>query len=120
VLQSILPWELTSRIEELAPEHFTLPSGSRQRLRYASDRVILSARIQQLFGLSNTPLIAGEPVEIELLSPARRPIQITRDLRSFWENTYAEVRKELRGRYTKHYWPENPLSARATDGIRPK
>jgi ATP-dependent helicase HrpB len=119
VLQSLIPWDQFRRLDELAPENFELPSGSRQKLRYEGGKAILSARIQQLFGLRSTPLVAGRRMEIELLSPARRPVQITADLEGFWNTTYQEVRRELRGRYPKHYWPEDPFSARATDGTRP-
>jgi ATP-dependent helicase HrpB len=114
-LSSLLPWELRSRADELAPERITLPSGSTRRLRYEEERCILSARIQQLFGLSETPRVAGTEVELELLSPAERPVQHTRDIASFWRHTYPEVRRELRGRYPKHYWPEDPLRATPTD-----
>ena len=119
-LRSLLPWKLQHTLDELAPEQLSLPSGSRRRLRYEGGRCILSARIQQLFGLTDTPKVAGETVEIELLSPAGRAVQVTRDLRSFWEHTYPEVRRELRGRYPKHPWPEDPLTAAATDRAQPK
>jgi len=119
-LRSLLPWELQHKIDQLAPEQVTLPSGTPRRLRYEGGRCILAARIQQLFGLPETPRVAGEPVEIELLSPAGRPVQVTRDLHSFWRQTYPQVRKELRGRYPKHFWPEDPLSAEPTDRSKPK
>ncbi len=120
VLRSLLPWNLAASVDRLAPKYFTLPSGSRRQLEYRDGKVVLSARIQQLFGMENSPMVAGQPLEIELLSPARRPVQITGDLESFWSTTYAEVRKELRGRYPKHYWPEDPRTAEATDGTRPR
>lgn len=119
-LRSMIPWDLQHRFDDLAPEQIKLPSGSHRRLRYEGGRCILSARIQQLFGMTDTPRVAGLAVEIELLSPAQRPMQVTRDLNSFWQHTYPEVRKELRGRYPKHYWPEDPLKAEATDRIRPQ
>ncbi|MDZ7794839.1 MAG: ATP-dependent helicase HrpB [Spirochaetia bacterium] len=119
-LRSLLPWQLQRKIDQLAPEQLTLPSGTSRRLRYEGGRCILAARIQQLFGLPVTPRVAGVPVEIELLSPAGRPVQVTRDLHSFWRQTYPEVRKELRGRYPKHYWPEDPLSAEPTDRSKPR
>ncbi|GAB6090611.1 ATP-dependent helicase HrpB [Spirochaeta dissipatitropha] len=124
VLMSLLPYDIQRRLDDLAPESLRLPSGSMQKLRYAAGSCVLAARIQQLFGMMESPRIArglcagleqGTVVEIELLSPARRPMQITRDLAGFWERTYAEVRKELRGRYPKHYWPEDPSQAEATD-----
>ncbi len=116
----MLPWDLQHKIDQLAPQQLTLPSGTPRRLRYEGGKCILAARIQQLFGLSDTPRVAGVPVEIELLSPAGRPMQITRDLHSFWLHTYPEVRKELRGRYPKHFWPEDPLSAEPTDRSKPR
>jgi len=119
-LRSMLPWDLQHKIDQLAPQQLTLPSGTPRRLRYEGGKCILAARIQQLFGLSDTPRVAGVPVEIELLSPAGRPMQITRDLHSFWLHTYPEVRKELRGRYPKHFWPEDPLSAEPTDRSKPR
>ncbi|MCF7947609.1 MAG: ATP-dependent helicase HrpB [Spirochaetia bacterium] len=119
-LRSLLPWELQHKIDQLAPEQLTLPSGTHRRLRYEGGRCILAARIQQLFGLPTTPRVAGVPVEVELLSPAGRPVQVTRDLHSFWQQTYPQVRKELRGRYPKHFWPEDPLSAEPTDRSKPR
>jgi ATP-dependent helicase HrpB len=119
-LRSLVPWEFQQKLDELAPDTLTLPSGTRRRLRYEEGRCVLSARVQQLFGLRDTPRAAGVPVEIELLSPAGRPVQVTTDLRSFWERTYPEVRRELRGRYPKHHWPEDPFSAEPTDRVRPE
>ena len=80
----------------------------------------MEARIQEVFGLAESPRICGVPLAFRLLSPARRPLQITSDLASFWRTTYAEVRKEMRGRYPKHYWPENPLDAEPISGVRPR
>jgi len=80
----------------------------------------VEARIQEVFGLAESPRVCGVPLTFRLLSPARRPLQITRDLASFWRTTYTEVRKEMRGRYPKHYWPENPLDAEPTSGVRPR
>jgi len=119
-LKQLIPWNLVHTLDQAAPEYIQLPTGNRCILEYRADRVILRARIQQLFGMQSSPEIAGKPVETELLSPASRPLQITRDLSSFWQNTYAEVRKEMRGRYPKHYWPEDPSQAQATDKVRPR
>ena len=82
----------------------------------------MAVRLQEVFGLMQTPAIAGGrvPLTLQLLSPARRPVQVTRDLESFWKRGYAEVRKELKGRYPRHYWPEDPLDAIATRRVRPK
>lgn len=99
------------RLEELLPESIVVPSGSVIRLEYSDREVVLAVKLQELFGLTETPAIAGGrlPVTLHLLSPARRPIQVTKDLAGFWSRTYPEVRKELRGRYPKHPWPEDPL-----------
>jgi len=107
-LLSLVPWKQQQELDSVAPEHYVLPSGSKVPLYYEQDTCRLKARIQQLFGLNETPKAAGNPIEIELLSPARRPVQKTTDIMSFWKNTYPEVRKELRGRYPKHYWPDPP------------
>lgn len=118
ILTGLLSWEQQRRLDELAPTHLEVPSGSRIRLTYSPEGSppVLAVKLQELFGLADTPRVnAGRtPVMLHLLSPAQRPIQITQDLRSFWQNTYPEVRKELRGRYNKHPWPENPWSAEPT------
>lgn len=116
-LQALLDWNQAKRLEEGAPTHLTVPSGSRVRLEYApGESPVLAVKLQELFGLADTPRVAfgRVPVTLHLLSPARRPIQVTQDLRGFWERTYAEVKKELKGRYPKHPWPDDPWNARAT------
>jgi ATP-dependent helicase HrpB len=126
LLQQALEYQLgyvkLSQLEELAPSHWLVPSGSSIRLDYSGEEPILAARLQELFGMLTTPTLAGGlvPVLIHLLSPARRPVQVTRDLASFWRETYPEVKKELKGRYPKHYWPEDPLQAEAVRGIKRK
>jgi ATP-dependent helicase HrpB len=102
------------------PESMVLPSGRSCPIDYDSGEPVVEARIQEVFGLGESPRICGVAVTFRLLSPARRPLQITRDLASFWGTTYAEVRKEMRGRYPKHYWPDNPLEAEPTSGVRPR
>lgn len=113
-LQALLPWPLPARLDELAPTHLTVPSGSRVRLGYALDgsAPILAVKLQELFGLEQTPTVNGGRtlVLLHLLSPAGRPVQVTQDLRSFWNSSYFEVRKDLRGRYPKHPWPDDPWS----------
>jgi ATP-dependent helicase HrpB len=114
-------WALRQRIDELAPTHLEVPSGSRVRIDYTDARgPVLAARIQELFGWTETPRLAGGrvPLTIHLLSPARRPVQVTRDLASFWGAGYFDVRKDLRGRYPKHFWPDDPLTAAARRGVR--
>ena len=116
VLGSLLPWALTRRLDELAPERLTVPSGSAIALDYDADPPVLAVKLQELFGLLETPRVVDGrvPVTVHLLSPAGRPVQVTQDLASFWDRGYAEVRAELRGRYPKHPWPEDPRTAVAT------
>ena len=112
-----LPWDVKKRLDQLAPERIDLPSGRTARLEYRDDgSVVASAKLQELFGLADSPRIGPErtPVTFALLSPAGRPVQVTRDLRSFWNSGYQEVRRELRGRYPKHPWPDDPWTAVAT------
>lgn len=116
-LQGLLDWSLRNRLEQLAPTHLEVPSGSRIRLDYErEDAPVLAVKLQELFGLSETPRLVGGrvPVLIHLLSPARRLLAVTQDLRSFWNNVYPEVKKELSGRYPKHPWPADPWKAEAT------
>lgn len=121
ILNGLLSWEQQRELDRLAPTHLQVPSGSRIRVDYLDESApVVSVRLQEVFGLDATPRIAGGrvPVTFKLLSPAQRPVQVTRDLAGFWRGTYADVRKDLRGRYPKHYWPENPLDAQATRGVR--
>jgi ATP-dependent helicase HrpB len=114
VLRGLLSWEQQRELDSLAPTHLQVPSGSQIRIDYLDPSApALSVRLQEVFGLDATPRIGGGrvPVTFKLLSPAQRPVQVTRDLASFWRGSYAEVRKDMRGRYPKHYWPENPLEA---------
>jgi ATP-dependent helicase HrpB len=123
VLRAFLPWEEREKLDALAPSHLTVPTGSQLRIDYlAEGGPSVAVRLQELFGLNETPCIAGGAVRVtlKLLSPAQRPVQITRDLAGFWQGSYAEVRKHLRGRYPKHHWPENPLDAAPTRGVRRK
>lgn len=122
ILHTLLPWPLPQKLDELAPHHIRVPSGSSVRLDYTEIPPVLAVRLQELFGLAATPCIANgrQLVKLHLLSPARRPVQVTQDLASFWLNTYGEVKKDLKGRYPKHYWPENPLIAEATAKAKPR
>ena len=116
-LQALLTYEQHRRLERLAPTHVTVPSGSRLRIDYERAEVpILEVRLQEMFGCQETPRVAGGkiPVMLHLLSPAKRPVQVTQDLGGFWKRTYQDVRKELRGRYPKHHWPEDPIGATPT------
>ncbi len=116
-LHALLSYEQHRLLDRFAPTHITVPSGSRLRIEYdRSDLPVLAVRLQEMFGCQETPRVAGGkvPVMLHLLSPAKRPVQITQDLGGFWKRSYQEVRKELRGRYPKHHWPEDPLSAPPT------
>ena len=114
ILSAQLDWKQGQQLDNDAPTHMAVPSGSRLRLDYQlGESPVLAVKLQEMFGLADTPRVARGrvPVTLHLLSPARRPIQVTQDLRGFWERTYAEVRKELKGRYPKHPWPEDPWNA---------
>ncbi|MGW3559849.1 ATP-dependent helicase HrpB [Streptomyces sp. NPDC000963] len=115
-LRRLLPWASgeAGRLDELAPERIEVPSGSRIRVEYGGDRPVLAVKLQEMFGLAETPRVAGVPVLVHLLSPAGRPAAVTADLASFWRDGYRAVRAELRGRYPKHPWPEDPSAAVAT------
>jgi len=121
-LENHLGYARLAELQAAAPTHMPVPSGSQIRLDYSGEEPVLAARLQELFGLHATPRIAGGqvPLLIHLLSPAMRPVQVTRDLASFWRETYPEVKKELKGRYPRHYWPEDPLQAEAVRGIKRK
>lgn len=122
MLATLLPWPLPQRLDEQAPVAIAVPSGSRVRLDYSESPPVLAVRLQELFGLAETPRIAGgrQVVKLHLLSPARRPVQVTQDLASFWANTYIDVKKDLKGRYPKHYWPDDPLVAEPTARVKPR
>ncbi|EFK08014.1 ATP-dependent helicase HrpB [delta proteobacterium NaphS2] len=121
-LFGMLSYRRQKTLDALAPTHFTVPSGSRIPIDYDNPIPILAVRLQEMFGLTATPTVAGgrQPLLIHLLSPAGRPVQITQDLAGFWQNGYHAVKKELKGRYPKHYWPDDPLKARATARVKPK
>lgn len=126
LLRGLLPWPQASRLDELAPERLVVPSGSTIRIDYPEpgvepDQPVVAVKLQEVFGLAETPrLVDGRvPILFHLLSPARRPLAVTSDLRSFWDGPYAEVRKQMRGRYPKHPWPENPWTAQATARTKP-
>ncbi|PBC22628.1 MULTISPECIES: ATP-dependent helicase HrpB [unclassified Mesorhizobium] len=121
-LASLVPHELQRKVDALAPTHFDAPSGSHVPIRYDGEWPVLAVRVQELFGLDRHPSIANGtvPLTLELLSPAHRPIQTTRDLPGFWRGSWADVRADMRGRYPKHVWPENPLLAAATARAKPR
>jgi len=119
---SLLDWPQRKALDEHAPDAITVPSGMTRRIEYTDDGPVLAVKLQELFGLADTPRIANGrvPVTLHLLSPAGRPIQVTQDLRSFWERTYPEVKKELKGRYPRHPWPEDPFGATPTHRTKPR
>lgn len=113
-LQRLLPWPEAAHLDELAPERLRVPSGSRHTVDYSTGRPVVSVKLQECFGLERSPELAGRPVLFHLLSPAGRPLAVTDDLASFWSGPYAQVRSEMRGRYPRHPWPEDPWTAPAT------
>lgn len=112
-LRRLLPWPAAGRLDELAPERITVPSGSQVRVDYSGEQPVLAVRLQELFGWPEAPRLADGrvPVLLHLLSPARRPVAVTADLPSFWRTGYPQVRGDLRGRYPKHSWPDDPTTA---------
>ena len=127
-LKSPLAWGLRQQVERLAPARITVPSGMERRIDYALDHEgapqppVLAVKLQELFGLADTPRVADGrvPLTLHLLSPGGKPLQVTGDLRSFWNRTYPEVRKEMKGRYPRHPWPDDPWSATATHRAKPR
>ena len=124
IIWNILPYEAQLEVDRLAPTHIEVPTGSHIRIDYRSgaEAPVLSVRLQECFGMERTPCVddGRQPLLMELLSPGFKPVQLTQDLASFWQGTYFDVRKELRRRYPKHYWPENPLEAEAVRGVKRK
>ncbi|MDQ0875535.1 ATP-dependent helicase HrpB [Paenibacillus sp. V4I3] len=123
ILEEMLTWEQRRWLDEWAPTHIQVPSGSRIPVDYSvSESPALSVRLQEMFGLADTPRIAKGrvPVTLHLLSPAQRPVQVTKDLASFWRDAYFEVKKDLKGRYPKHYWPDDPMAAMPTNRAKPR
>ena len=122
-LQALVPWALRARLDREAPTHFEAPTGTQLAIDYeAAQGPTIAVRLQELFGLTTHPSIArgAIPLVLELLSPAHRPVQVTRDLPGFWRGSYAGVRSDLRGRYPRHPWPEDPASAMPTRRVKPK
>jgi ATP-dependent helicase HrpB len=122
-LMTLLPWELRARLEREAPTHFEAPTGTQLAIDYEAEQgPTIAVRLQELFGLNTHPSIAkgAVPLVLELLSPAHRPVQVTRDLPGFWRGSYAGVRSDLRGRYPRHPWPEDPASAMPTRRVKPR
>lgn len=121
ILHSLLPWPLPQRLDKLAPERYRVPSGSSIAIDYSQSPPVLAVKLQEMFGCAQTPCIANNlALQLHLLSPARRPLQVTQDLSSFWSNAYIDVQKDMKGRYPKHPWPDNPLAAIPTAKTKKK
>ena len=122
-VQALLPWDLRARLGREAPTHFDAPTGTRLAIDYAAEQgPTISVRLQELFGLTTHPAVArgAVPLVLELLSPAQRPVQVTRDLPGFWRGSYAAVRADMRGRYPRHPWPDDPAAAPPTRRVKPR
>ena len=120
-LMTLVPYDLQRKVDAETPSHFTAPTGSRVPIRYENGEAVLAIRVQELFGLKEHPTVGrGIPLTLELLSPAHRPIQKTRHLPGFWRGSWADVRADMRGRYPKHVWPENPAEAAPTNRAKPR
>jgi ATP-dependent helicase HrpB len=122
-LMALLPWDLRARLDREAPTHFEAPTGTMLAIDYEAEQgPTIAVRLQELFGLTAHPSIAkgAVPLVLELLSPAHRPVQVTRDLPGFWRGSYAAVRSDLRGRYPRHPWPEDPANAMPTRRVKPR
>jgi ATP-dependent helicase HrpB len=122
ILKNILSWEQQQKLDKLTPLHFKVPSGSNISIDYQNNPPVLSVKLQEMFGATKTPSILDGKVAltVHLLSPARRPLQITADLEGFWHNSYPEIKKEMKGRYPKHPWPDDPYMAIATKKLKPR
>jgi ATP-dependent helicase HrpB len=122
-LHALLPWDLARRLDAECPTHFEAPTGNRHAIDYeAEEGPVLAIRVQELFGLKDHPAVAGGrlPLVLHLLSPAHRPIQITRDLPGFWRGSWAAVKADMKGRYPRHPWPDDPASAAPTARAKPR
>jgi ATP-dependent helicase HrpB len=115
-LKASVDYAVVQQMESLAPTHLTAPTGTRIALDYDGAQPVMAVRLQEMFGVAQTPTIANGRVRVlmHLLSPAQRPLAVTQDLDNFWRNVYPDVRKDMRGQYPKHHWPENPLEAEPT------
>jgi ATP-dependent helicase HrpB len=121
-LSATLSYAKRQALDRLAPSHVAVPSGSRLAIDYTGENPVLAVKLQEMFGAQATPAVAGGkvPLVLHLLSPAGRPLQVTRDLAGFWRNSYPQVRAEMRGRYPRHPWPEDPLAAAPTKRTKPR
>jgi ATP-dependent helicase HrpB len=120
-LRSLIPWDVQKRLDAAAPARWTAPTGSRLAIDYAAEAgPTISVRVQELYGVEVHPGVGGVPLVLALLSPAHRPIQVTRDLPAFWRGSWKDVRTDMKGRYPRHVWPEEPWKAAATTRAKPR
>jgi ATP-dependent helicase HrpB len=119
-LQARIGWDNLQALDREVPAHFETPLGRRIAIDYEDDQPRVALRLQEVFGVTEHPTVAGTPVQITLLSPAQRPVQVTEDLPGFWASSYSDVRKDMRGRYPKHPWPEDPTQADPTLRAKPR
>lgn len=119
-LRARLTWDQTQMMDTLAPAHFTTPLGRRVPIDYDQEKPCISLRLQEVFGVTTHPEVAGKPIQFTLLSPGQRPVQVTEDLPGFWATSYTDVRKDMRGQYPKHPWPEDPTVAEPTLRAKPR
>jgi ATP-dependent helicase HrpB len=119
-LRARLTWDQAQMMDALAPAHFTTPLGRRVPIDYDQEKPRISLRLQEVFGVTTHPEVAGKPIQFTLLSPGQRPVQVTEDLPGFWATSYADVRKDMRGQYPKHPWPEDPTVAEPTLRAKPR
>ena len=119
-LRGLIPWDLQRRLDDLAPTRLVTPLGSAAIDYGAEGGPRVDIRVQELFGVKTHPTVGGVPLTLALLSPARRPVQVTKDLPRFWAGSWAAVRAEMRGRYPRHPWPENPAEAQPTNRVKPR
>jgi ATP-dependent helicase HrpB len=119
-LQAYIGWDNLNLLEKIAPQHFITPLGNKIIIDYSGDSPSITLRIQEMFGQTSHPTLGGSPIKIILLSPAHRPIQITKDIPGFWKGSYVDVRKDMRAKYPKHPWPEDPSYADPTLRTKPR
>jgi len=120
ILKGLLDWDAQQLLDQLAPAVITAPTGTKLAVDYAAEQPMVSVRLQEMFGMTQHPTVGPDrlPLLIELLSPARRPVQMTADLPGFWATSYSDVRKDMRGRYPRHPWPEDPTQADPTTRVK--
>ena len=119
-MQAVLSWDQVQHLDRAVPSHFTTPLGRRVPIQYEGAQPRIALRLQEVFGVTRHPTVAGTPLQLTLLSPARRPVQVTEDLPGFWASSYADVRKDMRGQYPRHPWPEDPTEADPTVRAKPR